>query len=197
MPDPSRPESQHGPGSGQRPGELARVYVGDPQSPRPDEVQRLVSDIEVHQLELEAQNQELYEAEEQLQRSRAFLQTVIDTMPDSILVIGQDYRIVLANRAARKLAGEIDPVARLTCHQLSHHCEVPCESPHEPCPLHTVVATKTPLTVIHTHYDVEGQEIFVEVHAAPVLDESGEVTHIVEDCRDITAESAWRSGWRD
>jgi PAS domain S-box-containing protein len=42
------------------------------------------------------------------------------------------------------------------------------------------------MTVTHTHYDARGREVFVEVMAAPVFDEAGEVTHVIEACRDIT-----------
>ena len=44
--------------------------------------------------------------EETIRRSHAFLQTVIDAIPDSVLVIGRDYRIVLANRSARVERGK-------------------------------------------------------------------------------------------
>ena len=74
--------------------------------------------------------------EEAIRQSRAFLQTVIDAIPDTMLVIGRDYRILLANRAAREMAGGIDPTVCLTCHQLSHHRDLPCEGRNEPCPLH-------------------------------------------------------------
>ena len=66
------------------------------------------------------------EIEETIGRSGAFLQTVIDAIPDVLLVIDTDYRIVLANRAAREMAGGIDPTVGLTCHQLSHHRDLPC-----------------------------------------------------------------------
>ena len=56
----------------------------------------------------------------------------------------------------------------------------------EPCPLRQVIATKAPVTVTHTHYDAEGKEFFVEVTAAPVLDETGEVSYVIEACRDVT-----------
>jgi PAS domain-containing protein len=72
---------------------------------------------------------------ETIRQPGAFLQTVIDAIPDVLLVIGTDYRIVLANRAARKLAGGIDLAGCLTCHQLSHHRELPCAGKDEPCPL--------------------------------------------------------------
>jgi PAS domain S-box-containing protein len=124
--------------------------------------------------------------EEAIRRSRAFLQTVIDAIPDTMLVIGRDFRISLANRAAREIAGGIDPTACLTCHQLSHHQELPCEGLNDPCPLRKVIETKAPATVMHTHYDANGKEVLVEVIAAPVFDEAGEVTHIIEACRNIT-----------
>ena len=124
--------------------------------------------------------------EEALRRSQAFLQTVIDAIPETMLVVGRDYSISLANRAARELAGGIDPVSCLACHQLSHKRDLPCNGRHESCPLRQVIATKTPVTVTHTHHDAQGNEIFVEVTAAPVFDDNGEVTHIIESCRDIT-----------
>ena len=73
--------------------------------------------------------------EETIGQSGAFLQTVIDAISDVLLVIDTDYRIVLANRAAREMAGSIDSAVCLTCHQLSHHRDLPCEGKNEPCPL--------------------------------------------------------------
>ena len=124
--------------------------------------------------------------EEAIRKSQAFLQTVIDAIPDPMLVIVRDYRISLANRAAREMAGGIDPATCMTCHRLSHHSELPCEGRNEPCPLRQVVATKVPMTVMHLHYDSTGRENFVEVNASPVFDEAGEVTHVIEACRDVT-----------
>jgi two-component system, sensor histidine kinase and response regulator len=124
--------------------------------------------------------------EEEIRKSRAFLQTVIDAIPDTMLVIGRDYRISLANRAAREMAGGIDPVACLRCHKLSHHRDSPCEGKNDCCPLSRVVADKAPVTVLHTHRNAEGRELFVEITAAPIFNEQGEVTHIIEACRDVT-----------
>ena len=124
--------------------------------------------------------------EEAIRRSRAFLQTVIDAIPETMLVIGRDYSISLANRAAREMAGGIDPVACLACHQLSHKRSLPCDGRNDGCPLRQVIATKAPVTVMHIHRDSKGNEVFVEVTAAPVFNDDGEVTHIIESCRDVT-----------
>jgi two-component system, sensor histidine kinase and response regulator len=126
------------------------------------------------------------EMEEEIRRSRAFLQTVIDAIPETMLVIGRDYRISLANRAAREMAGGIDPVDCLKCHRLSHHRDSPCTGQDDCCPLSRVVAGKAPVTVLHRHRNAEGRELFVEVTAAPVFNDQGEVTHIIESCRDVT-----------
>ena len=75
----------------------------------------------------------------------------------------------------------------LTCHRFSHHSEVPCEGQREPCPLREVIASKAPVTVTHTHFGRQEERISVEITAAPVLNEAGEVSHIIETCRDITA----------
>lgn len=39
---------------------------------------------------------------------------------------------------------------------------------------------------MHRHFDAKGQEIYVDVHAAPVLGEDGQVACVVESCRDVT-----------
>ena len=123
----------------------------------------------------------------QPQDSPRFLQTVIDAIPEVMMVIDRDYRIVLANSAARELAGGEDRVAgHLTCYSMSHHREAPCHGEASPCPLEQVVRTKTPVTVEQTLLDTGGGEVFVEITAAPIFDDAGEVVWVVESFRDIT-----------
>ncbi len=125
--------------------------------------------------------------EDTIRRSQAFLQTVIDSIPDPMLVIDREHRTVLANRAARIMAGETDPVSRcLTCYWLAHQRDLPCAGEGLQCPLKQVVEKKAPATVTHTRYDSNGEERFIEVVAAPIVDETGEVLHIIETRRDIT-----------
>lgn len=126
--------------------------------------------------------------EEAIRQSHAFMQTVVDAIPDSVLVIDRDYHIVLANRAAREQSGESDMAANcLPCYQVSHHRNAPCDDDaSHPCPLRESIQDKATVTVTHTHFDKQGREVFVEVMASPVFDESGEVSHIIEACRDVT-----------
>jgi signal transduction histidine kinase len=125
--------------------------------------------------------------EESLRASRDFLTTVINAIPEPTTVVGLDRRVLLANRAARKMARGKDPASEgLTCYQLSHDREVPCGGVGQPCPLEQAAASKLPVTVTHAHYDADGREVIVEVRAAPVFDRAGEVVQIVASARDVT-----------
>jgi PAS domain S-box-containing protein len=120
--------------------------------------------------------------------SAAFLQSVIDGVPDALMVIDRNHRVVLANRALRQMVGGKDPVAAaLTCYETSHRRDRPCGDSHHPCPLQRVVSSKASVSTVHTHFDADGNEVIVEIIAAPIFDEAGEVVQIIESCRDITA----------
>ncbi len=128
------------------------------------------------------------QAEAAVRESRRFLQTIIDNIPEALMVVDRDYHIVLANRVVQQMAGGEDPVSKcLTCHQASHYRETPCCEEEHPCPLRQVISTKAPLTVVHSHFDADGNELLMEIFAAPVFDASGEVVQVIEACRDITA----------
>jgi len=121
------------------------------------------------------------QAERAVQESRAFLQTVIDEIPDALIVVDR-------NRAVREMTDGQDPVLNgLTCYKVSHRRDAPCEGDDHPCPVQMVISTGKPAETTHTHYQTDGQEVLMEVIATPVLDENGEVAQIIEVFRDATA----------
>ncbi len=123
----------------------------------------------------------------QLVQSGKFLQTVIDTSPDSLRVLDMDRRIVLANQATRNMTPGIDPVG-MACYELSRHRDEPCQSGRgEACPFRNAVESLDGVTMVHSHLDDNDVERFVEISAAPLLDENGQPAQIVESCRDVTA----------
>ncbi len=127
------------------------------------------------------------QAEDERERSRVFLQAVVDQIPESLTVINRDHTIALANQTVRALAGGKDPVAAgLKCHQVLHGSPAPCDGLEAPCPIEQVVATKAPMSFEHVHRDARGHTSTVEIIAAPVLDGEGEVVQVIESCRNIT-----------
>lgn len=112
------------------------------------------------------------------QHSR-FLTTVVESLAHPFLVIdANDYSIRLANAAARRNG---IPGAK-TCHALAHGRDAPCET----CPLVEVARTGKSIVVDHTHYGADGSPRMCEVHAHPVLDESGRVVQVIEYSLDIS-----------
>ncbi len=114
------------------------------------------------------------------------LQKVIDAIPEPIMIINRDYTVAMANRAVWDSTSSSQRDECPTCHQLTHHLEKPCSGKEHPCPLQEVLRTHSPTRVEHVHYDKEGQAIHVEIIAAPVFDDHGNIVQIIESCRDIS-----------
>lgn len=129
-------------------------------------------------------------AEQALLRAHDFLQSVIDTVPEPIMVIGLDYRIKLGNRVVRENGlshGQGDGAKCKTyCYQVSHNRETPCEGNEHPCPLLLVKEQKKSVRVEHLHFFPGKGERDIEIIAAPYFGEDGELAGIIESSRDIT-----------
>jgi two-component system sensor histidine kinase TtrS len=122
-------------------------------------------------------------------RERKFLQSVIDGVNEPIMVIGIDHHVQMMNRAATDQLLPDSPLPRpQTCYELSHHRDRPCDSADEPCPLREVVNTKQSIVVTHRHSGRDGREATYEILASPIFSETGEVTQVIETCRDITGQ---------
>ncbi len=124
----------------------------------------------------------------ELERREDFLQSVIDAVPDGIRVIGDDFKVIKANKAFLEQQGlDADQVVDRPCFSSSHNRNEPCASTLVTCPLMELSKESDPITCRHTHKRKDGCELLVEVSAAPL-----EVTRngkhdfcIVEAIRDL------------
>ncbi len=122
-----------------------------------------------------------------LETSRDYLQSVIDNIGDIVLVIGTDYRVVLANKKLKQSINNVDPVQKgLFCYKLSHLGETSCKDKDHPCPMKKVLKTKAPVSITRMHTDSNGSSKFIDIVAAPLFNHEGKIVHIIESCRDIT-----------
>ena len=123
------------------------------------------------------------QAEEKIRSQNEFLTTILESLSHPFYVIdAATYVIVQANSAAK--LGNLKE--KPTCYGMNHQRESPCRSPKDLCPLEEVKKTKRPVMVEHIHFDKEGKEKAVEVHAYPILGPDGEVTQMIEYSFDIT-----------
>ena len=126
-----------------------------------------------------------------LDESKAFLQAMIDAIPDGVRIIDMDYNMVLVNKTFVEQAGHCEQ-ARVggKCYAASHGLDTPCPSEIYTCPLVEIQRSGKPLKVIHHHVWEEGDALDVEVYAAPVMveREGRETMLVVESIRDLSKE---------
>ncbi len=124
-----------------------------------------------------------------IQDKSRFLQNIIDSVSDSVMVINTDYTIAMMNSVAKEMWDEsyIEDIRRPKCYELSHHLDAPCDGREHPCPLISVMETKQNDTVTHRHYSSTGEEVYVELTAIPMTDEYGDVVSIIEIGHDVTS----------
>ena len=137
-----------------------------------------------HSLEqLGVEIEERKQAQKEVDSHAQFLQSTIEALSHPFYVIdATDYSILLQNTAARRLGGHTDT----HCYQLTHCRDTPCDGRDHPCPLQQIKESGKPCKVDHIHFDKDGKEIYVEVHAYPILDDSGKVVKMIEYSLDVT-----------
>jgi PAS domain S-box-containing protein len=127
-------------------------------------------------------------ADEEIQRSKEFIETVMNSITDSISIIDtRNFKVIGANKAfLQSMKMKQNEVIGKTCDELIHRLPGPCGAPEYICPLSETVKTGRPASVEHVHWDPEGHRICVETSAHPVKDEKGEVCQVIHVKRDIT-----------
>lgn len=125
------------------------------------------------------------QARNRVQQQHAFLQAVLDGTPEPIMAIGRDFRILMANRAARDLAPEMSSAS--CCYEVSHHLLAPCNGADHPCPLRMVLEGQETVSVVHKHFNAAGEPRQIELLASPLRDPDGDIVGIIQNAHDITA----------
>lgn len=127
------------------------------------------------------------QTEDELRESRNFLQNVMNSMAEPIMVIGLDYNVRLMNRAAKKLLRcRTRNKSHISCHEISHRNNKKCAELGLPCPMEQVRDTGQAVTVVHEHCDGTGKVRIYEISATPWLSSHGSFRGIIEVSRDIT-----------
>lgn len=140
-----------------------------------------------HQTKLE---QHIREQTRELELNRAFLESVLENTGDAISVVDHNFQIIRANRAAQELAD-------YACGMLGEEpqsltgttCFGPFYAAHHSCdmsPAAQALKTGTIQEQIAPFPDRDRPERWLAVSAFPVVNESGDVMHVIESARDIT-----------
>lgn len=119
------------------------------------------------------------------------LQTFIDSIEDALVVIDENFRVVLANAATLRIFGRTaGELLGQHCYSSFHGRTIPCEGqPFGDCPLKTVMATGQSARVRHHHPDTSGSVHVVEVFAAPLPDRKDGPSLFLEQMHEVTRQA--------
>ncbi len=121
--------------------------------------------------------------ENDLKQSKNFLSKVMNAITNPLYVVDADtYEIVHANKASG-IELKDEPVK---CYKVTHNLDQPCGSEDHKCPLDLLKSGQTDAMVEHIHYDWKGRKRYVEVHAHPIIDDSGKLSQFIEFTVDVT-----------
>ncbi|MBI5639435.1 MAG: PAS domain-containing protein [Nitrospirae bacterium] len=120
----------------------------------------------------------------ELRRSKEYVETVMDSIEDQLIVIDKDFRIIKANKIAMMNAR--GAVIGEYCHAVAHEKTRPCWTEGRECPAQTVFMTGRNYRTTHQHAGVAGEKKFHEIVASPIKDATGNVLHVIELIRDVT-----------
>ncbi len=105
------------------------------------------------------------------ERQKAYLQALLDALPDGVRVIHKaDYRIVAVNAAYCSQLGitAADALGQ-PCFRSSHGRSAPCAPSMVICPIAELAGTGQAVKCRHRHRAMDGREVPVEVHAVLLL----------------------------
>ena len=111
---------------------------------------------------------------------------ILENVEEEILLLDRDFKILWANnKVLNKYRTSQVGVISDFCYKVTHRTDHVCRPPYDICPVEEVVRTGKPTTVLHTHFDREGNKIYAEVSGYPVTVD-GQITEFIHISRDVT-----------
>ena len=117
----------------------------------------------------------------------AFLQALLDAIPDGIRVLDDDYRVRKVNRAyCEQLGLTCETALQQPCYQ-AYQRTSQCAPTFSTCPLHEIRQHSKPVKKLTHFLTADGRELPVEIFAAPMQVEidGRPVQLVVESIRDL------------
>lgn len=125
----------------------------------------------------------LEKASEDVLKKCGVLDTILEGLPHPFYIFDANTRLV---KVANPITLKGRTLEKVTCYELTHQRDTPCNGKDHPCPLEIIKTTKKSCIVEHIHYDHTGAPQHVEVYAYPVFNTNGDLTEIIEYTIDIT-----------
>lgn len=121
----------------------------------------------------------------EIKDKETFLQALIDSIPDGIRVIDENYQIIIANKSYYKQTGEKSKHSPL-CYASSFKSKYPCSPQNTQCPLYEILKKgQKSINTIQQFANLPNRHL--SISAAPLIFDSKH-RYIVESIRDLSQE---------
>jgi len=149
---------------------------------------RVFWDLEEVEQNLRDQLRQKTELEERVAEDRARLQEILDTLPDVVMVLDPEMRIMRVNRRFEQVTQTPREQAKgKFCYEAFCKTDPLLNSMDEGCPFLQVMRTRSSVTLVHySEGGRRGRPGYYQVTATPVFNDDGEIVRIVESSREIT-----------
>ena len=130
----------------------------------------------------------LQESVAEIKAKEAFLKALMDTLPDGLRVIDQNYNVIMANNAyAAQLQEDAASLTGVPCYAARGRTE-PCPPTLVTCPFAAIESSGHTVKFIDRHLRKDGKEALFEITAARLsVNGTGEPrTLVIEAIRDLT-----------
>lgn len=118
-----------------------------------------------------------------LVKSEAFLNTIFDSIHDSFCIIDNSYRILRVNEAYAKMKNvDIRRLAGETCYAVLYGRSSICDD----CIVQKTFLSGASCAKEKMVLDPRGAKTWFEINTYPIVDNEGNMSHVVEYSRDIT-----------
>lgn len=115
------------------------------------------------------------------------LKALVDAIPDAVVVLECDRRIVVANTGAEEASRFTAKLLGQRCHEAFYGRRQPCQGPFSSCPVQQVIECGRAVETVHRFVDAEGRVRVVRLTVSPVKDQAGRIVGLVEVRKDISS----------
>ncbi|MCX7770148.1 MAG: response regulator [Proteobacteria bacterium] len=125
--------------------------------------------------------------EKSLKNQRDYLNTIINSVGNDLLIINPDFTVDMVNNAFLKRRNlTLKEVSGKHCHEVSFFKKERCFNANTPCPTMLALSGTSAKNIYEFKDQNTGKQRYINISAFPIFDEKNQVTKIIEIQEDIT-----------
>ena len=130
----------------------------------------------------------LKESLKEIERHKDYLEKVLNSIEDEIVVVDRQFRVVAANQAFLKttIRSKEELIGRRCCRDRAENDPVCRFEASSQCPARATFQTRAVEKTVRCVQANGGSEKYIEIYSYPLLNEDAEVFQVIEVRRDIT-----------